>query len=184
MKVQWKKNCYGYQRAVEKREEQPRSAAAKVKLATCRHFNSHEFLHSVVSSQNTDSNVEMNFCENETDGQEGAKASQICTLSEKSSNQRSDVSSYKGKGKRRAGETFDLQLVEFLNNVNDAVKTIVGQSVVPNQNDYTLIQICFFQTLVSSLKPLNPKKNRLTELKFKSSYLKLSLEKIQIKHLH
>ena len=120
------KNRYGYQRAVEKREEQRRSAAAKVKLATCRHFNLLEFLHSVVSIQNTDSNVEMNFCEDETDGQ------------------RSDVSSNKGKGKRRAGETFDLQLVEFLNNVNDAVKTIVGQSVVPNQNDYRLTQICFF----------------------------------------
>ena len=38
-------------------------------------------------------------------------------------------------GKRRAGETIDLQLVESLKNVNDAVKAIVGQSVPPSQND-------------------------------------------------
>ena len=38
----------------------------------------------------------------------------------------------KGLGKRRAGETINIQLVESLNNVNEAVKTIVGQSVAPS----------------------------------------------------
>ena len=58
------------------------------------------------------------------------------TLSEKSSNQRSNVYSHKGLGKRRAGETIGLQFVEPLNNINDAIKTIVGQrSVAPSQND-------------------------------------------------
>ena len=76
----------GCRRAVEKREEQTRSSAAKAKLATCRHFSLLGFLHSVVSSQNTYSNVEINFCENKTDGQEAVKAPLICTLSEKSSN--------------------------------------------------------------------------------------------------
>ena len=131
----------GYQQAVEKREEQTRSGAATGKLATCRHFSLLGFLHSVVSIQNTDSNVAKNFCENKTDGQEAVKAPLICTLSEKSSNQRSNVSSHKGTG--RAGETTDLQLVESLKNVNDDVKTIIGQIVAPSQND-ELIRICIF----------------------------------------
>ena len=143
MKAQWKKIRDGYQQAVEKREEQTRSGAATAKPATCRHFSLLGFLHSIVSIQNTDSNVEINFCENKTDGQEAVKAPLICTPSEKISNQRSNVSSHKGTGKGRAGETIDLQLVESLENVNDAVKTIVGQSVAPNQND-ELIRICIF----------------------------------------
>ena len=120
--------------ATEKREEQTRLGAAKTKLATCRHFSLLGFLNSIVSSQNTDSNVEINFCENKTDGQEAVKAPQICTLSEKSSNQRLNVSWHKDTGKRRAGWTIGLQLVESFSNVNDAVKTIAGQSVAPNQN--------------------------------------------------
>ena len=91
LKVQWKKICDDYRRAVEKREEQTRSGTAKAKLATCRHFSLLGFLHSVVSSQNTDSNVEIKFFENKTAGQEAVKAPLICTLSEKSSNQRSNV---------------------------------------------------------------------------------------------
>ena len=135
LKAQWKKIRDSYRRAAEKREKQTRSDA---KLATCRHFNLLGFLNSVVSSQNTDSNVEINFCENKTDGQEAVKAPPICNLSEKSSNQRSHVSSHKGTGKRRAGETTDLQLLKSLKNVNDAVKTIVGQSVAPSQQPLQL----------------------------------------------
>ena len=90
----------------------------------------------------------------QTDSQEAVKAPQICTLSEKSSNQRSNVSSYKGTGKRRAGETIDLQLVESLNNVNDAVKTIVGQSVAPSQNDEIDTVMHFCKSFVSSLRAL------------------------------
>ena len=41
-----------------------------------------------MSSQTTDTNVKINFCESETDGQEAVKAPHICAPSEKSSNQR------------------------------------------------------------------------------------------------
>ena len=148
LNVQWKIIPDGYRRTVGKREEQARSGAAEAKLATCRRFSLVGFLHSVVSSQNTDSNVEINFCEKKTDDQEAVKAPQICTLSEKSSNQRSNVSSHKGTGKRRAGETIDLQLVESLNNVNDPVNTIVGQSVAPSQNDEIDTDMHFCESLV------------------------------------
>ena len=94
-------------------------------------------------------------------GQEAVKTTLICTLSEKSSNQRSNVSSHKGTGKRRAGETIDLQLVESLNNVNDPVNTIVGQSVAPSQNDEIDTDMHFCKSLISSLKSLSPKSNSL-----------------------
>ena len=155
----------GCRRAVEKREEKTRPGAAKAKLATCRHFSLFGFLSSAVSSQNTDSNIEINFCENKIDGQEAVKAPQICTLSEKSSNQRSNVFSHKGTWKRRAGETIDLQLVESLNNVNDAAKTIVGQSVALSQNDEIDRDMHFCKSLVSSLKALSTKKDRLAWVK-------------------
>ena len=113
-----------------------------------------------MGSQNTDSNVEIKFCENKTDGQEAVKAPVICTLSEKSSNERSNVFSHKGTGKRRAREAIDLQLVEFLKNVNDAVKTIVGQSVAPSQNDEIDTDMHFCESLVSLLKGLTLKKNK------------------------
>ena len=108
LNVQWKIIPDGYRRTVGKREEQARSGAAEAKLATCRRFSLVGFLHSVVSSQNTDSNVEINFCEKKTDDQEAVKAPQICTLSEKSSNQRSNISSHKGTRKRRTEENIDL----------------------------------------------------------------------------
>ena len=69
----------GYRWAVEKREEQTSSGAAKTKLASCQHFSLLRFLHSVVSNQNTGSNVEVNFWENKTNGQEAVKAALICT---------------------------------------------------------------------------------------------------------
>ena len=164
-KTQWKKIRVGYQRAVEKREEQTRSGAAKAKLASCQHFILLGFLHSVVSSRNTDSNIELNICENKTDDQEAVKAPQICTLSEKSSNQRSNVSSDNGTGKRKAGEIIHLQLIESLNNVNDAVKIIFGQSVTPSQNDEIDTDMHFCKSLVSLLKALSLKKNSLARLK-------------------
>ena len=68
-------------------------------------------------------------------------------------------------GKRRAGETIDLQLVESLKNVNDAVKTIVGQSVAPSQNDEIDTDMYFFESLVSLLKALSPKQNSLVRVK-------------------
>ena len=61
LKAQREKVRDGYQRAVEKREEQTRSDAAKAKLATCRHFSLLGILHSVVSSQNADGNIEIIF---------------------------------------------------------------------------------------------------------------------------
>ena len=68
-------------------------------------------------------------------------------------------------GKRRPGETIDLQLVESLKNVNDAVKTIVGQSVAPSQNDEIDMDMYFFESLVSLLKALSPKQNSLVRVK-------------------
>ena len=96
-----------------------------------------------MSSQNTDSNVEINFYENKTDSQEAVKALQICSLSEKSSNQKSNVSSHKGTGKKRAEETIDFQLVESLTNVNDPVKAIIGR-VFLQVKMTRLIQICIY----------------------------------------
>ena len=55
-----------------------------------------------------------------------------------------------------------------MNNANDAVKTIVGRIVAPSQNDEIdtdmnfRICICI---LVSSLKALSPKKDRLARVK-------------------
>ena len=117
-----------------------------------------------MSSQNADSNANINFWENKTDGQGAVKAPQICSLSEESSNQRSNPSSHKDLGKRSGGETIDLQLVESLNNVNDAIKTSVGQSVSPSQNDGIDTDMYFCKSLVSSLKALSPKRNRLTRV--------------------
>ena len=118
-----------------------------------------------MSSQNTDSNVEIKFCENKTDGQEAVKTPLICTLSEKSSNHRSNVFSHKGTGKWQAGETIDLQLVKSLKKLNDAVKVIVGQSVAPSQNDEIDTDMHFCESLVSSLKALSPKENSLARVK-------------------
>ena len=52
-----------------------------------------------------------------------------------------------------------------LKNVNDTVKTIVGQSVVPSQNDEIDTDIHFCKCLVSLLKALSPKKNSLARVK-------------------
>ena len=122
----------GYRRAVEKREEQTRSSAAEAKLTTCRHFGLLWFLHSVVNSQNTDSNVAINFYENKTEGKRKLKHLWFVLFQIKIKNEDQMFSSNKVTRKRIAGETTDFQLVESLNNVNDAAKTIVGQGVAPS----------------------------------------------------
>ena len=118
-----------------------------------------------MSSQNTDSNAEIKFCENKTDCPEAVKTPLICTLSEKSSNQRSNAFSHKGTWKRPAGETIDLQLGESVKNVNDAAKTIVEQSIAPSQNDEIDTDMHFCESLVSSVKALSPEKNSLAQVK-------------------
>ena len=67
LKNQWKKVRDGYKRAIEKRVKQTRSGAGSSKLATCRHFNLLSFLHSIATSQGTDSNVDISLCENQND---------------------------------------------------------------------------------------------------------------------
>ena len=52
-----------------------------------------------------------------------------------------------------------------LKNVNGTVKTIVGQSVAPSQNDEIDTDIHFCKSLVSLLKALSPKKNSLARVK-------------------
>ena len=52
-----------------------------------------------------------------------------------------------------------------MNKVSDAVKTIVGQSVAPSQNDEIDTDMRFCKSLVSSLKAISPKKNRLARVK-------------------
>ena len=55
--------------------------------------------------------------------------------------------------------------METLNNVNNAVKTIAGQSVVLSQNDEIDNDMNFCKSLVSSLKALRSKKIRLARVK-------------------
>ena len=52
-----------------------------------------------------------------------------------------------------------------MNKVSDAVKTIVGQSVAPSQNDEIDTDMHFCKSLVSSLKVISPNKNRLARVK-------------------
>ena len=61
LKYHQKKIQHGYERAIEKRVEQMRSHAGSMKLVTCRHFNLLSFLHSTVTSQGTDTNVDTGF---------------------------------------------------------------------------------------------------------------------------
>ena len=61
--------------------------------------------------------------------------------------------------------------MESLNNVNDVVKTIVGQSVAPSQNDEIDTDMHFCKSLVSLLKAVSPKKNRLALVKVQNVLL-------------
>ena len=64
--------------------EQTRSGAGSSKLATCRHFNLLSSLHSTLTSQGTDSNVDIGFYENQNDiesSNEIREDSQIATNS-------------------------------------------------------------------------------------------------------
>ena len=51
--------------------------------------------------------------------------------------------------------------MDSLNKINNTVKTIIGQSFAPRQNDKIDTNMHFCKSLVSSLKALSPKKNRL-----------------------
>ena len=55
--------------------------------------------------------------------------------------------------------------MESLNNINDAAKTIIEQSVAPSQNDEIDTDKHFCKSLVAPLKALSPKKNRLPQVK-------------------
>ena len=55
--------------------------------------------------------------------------------------------------------------MESVKNVNDAAKTIVGQSIAPSQNDEIDTDMHFCESLVSSVKALSPEKNSLAQVK-------------------
>ena len=89
---------------------------------------------------------------------------------------KSNVFSHKGTRKRRAGETIDFQLLESMNKVSDAVKTIVGLSVAPGQNDEIDTDMHFCKSLVSSLKVISPNKNRLARVKIQKVLFEIEFE--------
>ena len=62
----------------------------------------------------------------------------------------------KVREKSQAGETIDLQLVESLNNVNDAVK--MQSRVAPSQNDEIDTDMHFCKNLVPSLVRMKTRK--------------------------
>ena len=55
--------------------------------------------------------------------------------------------------------------MESVKNVNDAAKTIVGQSIAPSQNDEIDTDMHYRESLVSSVKALSPEKNSLAQVK-------------------
>ena len=63
--------------------------------------------------------------------------------------------------------------MESLNNVNDVVKKIVGQSVAPSENDEIDTDMHFCKSLVSLLKAVSPKKNRLAWVKVQKVLLEI-----------
>ena len=119
----------GYKRATEKRVEETKSGAGSWKLAICRHFILLSFLHSTVTSQGTDSDIDIVFCENQNDIESSNKIredSQITTNSRNTSgmSNATETCQAKNKSTRKSEDTIDAQLRESLNNVNDAVKVI------------------------------------------------------------
>ena len=120
-----------------------------------------------MSSQNIDSNSEINFFENKTDGQKAVKAALIGTLLEKSSNQRSNVS----------GEIIDLQLEESLKKVNDAVKTIVGKSAAPSRNDESDTDMHICKSLVKFFVIINNDFDNFNDFVIITKDVKLELDR-------
>ena len=55
--------------------------------------------------------------------------------------------------------------MESVKNVNDAAKTIAGQSIAPSQNDEIDADMHFCESLVSSVKALSSEKNSLAQVK-------------------
>lgn len=177
LKAEWKKVREGYRRAVEKRVDQTKSGAASTKLATCRHFNLLSFLYSTVISQATESNVEIPCVENESNfGTPGnsevaageatpARRSIDMTISSGSNSNSSASCQPRGKTKRKSEDVIDTQLRESLNNVNDAVKAIAGASSNEFNRNEMDSDMYFCQSLVSSLRSLPPRKNKLARIK-------------------
>ena len=118
--------------------EQTRSGAGSSKLATCRHFNLLSSLHSTLTSQGTDSNVDIGFYENQNDIEspdEISKDSQITTNSRSTIANATETRQAKNKTKRKSEDTIDVQLRESLNNVNGAVKAITQNQNFANESN-------------------------------------------------
>ena len=171
-----------YKRAMEKRVEQTRSGAGSLKLATCRHFNLLSFLHSTVTSQGTDSNVDISLCENQNDiesSNEISEDSQITTNSRSTidMSNATETCQAKNKSKRKSEDTIDVQLRESLNNVNDAVKAITqNQNFVNETNNDTDSDMLFCRSLVDSLRGLTPRKNKIARMKIQKVLFEVEFE--------
>ena len=183
LKSQWKKVGDGYKRATEKRVEQTRSGAGSSKLAIYRHFNLLSFLHSTVTSQGTDSNVDIGFCENQNDiesSNEISEDSQITINSRSTINiiNATETCQAKNKSKRKSEDTIDVQrLRESLNNVNDAVKAITQNQHFANEsNNDTDSDMLLCGSFADSLRGLAPRKNKIARMKIQKVLFKIEFE--------
>ena len=147
--------------------EQARSGAGSSKLAKCRHFNPLSFVHSTVTSQGTDGNIDIGFCENQNDIE---SSNEISEDSRTTTNSHSTISisnaidtcQAKNKSKRKSENIIDVQLRESLNNVNDAVKT---------NSD-----LLFCRSLADSLRGLTPGKNKISRMKIQKVLFEVEFE--------
>ena len=143
--------------------EQTRSGAGSSKVATCRHFNLLSFLHSTVTSQGTDSNVDISLCENQNDIESFNEISEDSQITTDKINA-TETWQAKNKSKRKSEDTIDVQLRESLSNVNDAVKAI------------TQYQNFVSRGLVDSLRGLTPRKNKIARKKIQKVLFEVEFE--------
>ena len=156
--------------------EQTRSGAGSSKLATCRHFNLLSFLHSTVTSQGTDSNVDISLCENQNDIESSNEISEDSQITTGKINA-TETCQAKNKSKRKSEDTIDVQLRESLSNVNDAVKAITqNQNFVNESNNNTDSDMLFCRSLVDFLRGLTPRKNKISRMKIQRVLFEVELE--------
>ena len=156
--------------------EQTRSGAGSSKLATCRHFNLLSFLDSTVTSQGTDSNVDISLCENQNDIESSNEISEDSQITTGKINATGTCQA-KNISKRKREDTIDVQLKESLSNVNDAVKAITqNQNFVNETNNDTDSDMLFCRSLVDSLRGLTPRKNKIARMKIQKVLFEVEFE--------
>ena len=201
LKAQWKKIKETMKRCLDKRNRLTRSGAARHALPKCKYFDSLLFIHDKISNHDTTSNIVIPSSPHETNFDiQSPMSSPISLTSPSTPNSNSSIRSTHNMGTvqkkrshpdenstrnvkcdRKKGQEvtqrLDVLTLDYLERAEKFQKQQLESSVAEN-NDENDSDLLFFKSLLSSMKSLTKRNNRIARKKIQDIIFELEMDEL------